>query len=91
MADAKKVAYIRDLVRRIQELDVLFDDSADIEKEYFDLGYNDIGTNPIVDADVATYVLTQADIAAGITLIGAVKTLAVTHAATTNKFKRAPV
>jgi len=91
MADAKKVAYIRDLVRRIQELDVLFDDSADIEKEFFDLGYNDIGVNPIVDADVSTYVLTAADISAGITLIGAIKTLAVTHASTTNKFKRAPV
>ena len=91
MADAKKVAYIRDLVRRIQELDTLFDDSADIEKEYFDLGYNDIGANPIVDADVATYVLTAADIGAGITLIGAIKTLAVTYAGTTNTFKRAPV
>jgi len=91
MADAKKVAYIRDLVRRIQELDTLFDDAADIEKEYFDLGYNTIGSNPIVDADVSTYVLTQADITNGITLIGAIKTLAVTYAGTTNAFKRAPV
>ena len=59
MADAKKIAYIRDLVRRVQELDVLFDDAADIEKEYFDLGYNTIGSNPIVDADVANYVLNK--------------------------------
>ena len=91
MADAKKVAFIRDLVRRMQELDVLFDDSADIEKEYFDLGYNSIGTNPISDADVLPYILTQADITNGITLIGVIKTTAATYAATTNAFKRSPV
>ena len=98
MADAKKTAWLRDFVRRIQELDVLFDDVGDIENEYFDLGYNSGGANPIVDADVSAYILTAADITNGITLIQQVKNMggnaAVTtgdYAATTNVFKRAPV
>lgn len=98
MADAKKTAYIRDLVRRVQEMDTVFDDAADIENEYFDLGYDSVGANPIVDADVAAYTLTAADIGLGITLIQQLKNMggnaAVTtgdYAATTNKFKRAPV
>lgn len=98
MADAKKTAYIRDLVRRIQELDTLFDDAADIENEYFDLGYNSVGANPIVDADVSIYVLTATDIGNAITLIQQIKNLAAgtavtasDYAATTNVFKRAPV
>ena len=53
MADAKKAAYIRELVRNIQELDAIFDAAPDLENEYFDLGYNSGGANEIVDADVA--------------------------------------
>lgn len=98
MADAKKVAYIRDLVRRMQELDVLLDDAENIEEEYWDLGYNVTGTNEIVDADVAAYSLTAADIVNAITVIGRLKAMATGAAVTTadnqavtNVFKRAPV
>ena len=98
MADAKKAAYIRELVRNIQELDAIFDAAPDLENEYFDLGYNSGGANAIVDADVASINLTAADIASGITLIQQVKNMAgnvaVTtgdYALTSNIFKRAPV
>lgn len=98
MADEKKIAFIRNLVRRLQELDAIFDEAPDIESEYFDLGYNSGGTNEIVAADVSAYVLTPTDIASGITLIQQLKNMeagaAVTtgnYGATTNAFKRAPV
>ena len=97
MADAKKVAFIRHLIRRMQELDTIFDEAPDIESEYFDLGYNVGGANPIVDADVTTYVLTATDIGNAITLIQQCKNMesgaAVTtgnYGATTNVFKRSP-
>lgn len=98
MADAKKTAYIRDLVRYMQELDTKFDDAPDIENEYFDLGYNSGGANAIIDADVINYNLTAANMASAITLVQQIKNLAgntaVTtgdYALTTNIFKRAPV
>ena len=98
MADAKKTAFIRDLVRRMQELDSLLDDAQNIEEEYWDLTYNSGGANAIVDADVAAYALTAADITNAITVIGRLKAMAdgtaVTTAdnqAVTNVFKRAPV
>ena len=98
MADEKKKAFIRNMVRRLQELDTIFDEAPDIESEYFDLGYNSGGANEIVAADVSIYVLTPTDIAAGITLIQQLKNMeagsAVTtgnYGATTNIFKRAPV
>ena len=97
MADAKKTAFVRDLARRMQELDTLFDDAVDIEKEYFDLGYNS-GANVITDAVVAMYNLTAANFASAITLIQQLKNFATgqavsaaDYAATTNVFKRAPV
>lgn len=98
MADAKKTAFVRHMVRRIQELDTIFDEAPDIESEFFDLGYNSGGANAIVDADVAVYNLTAADIGNGITLLQQCKNMesgaAVTtgnYGATTNVFKRAPV
>ena len=98
MADAKKEAFVRHLARRMQEQDTIFDEAPDIESEYFDLGYNSAGSNPIVDADVTVYNLTAADITSAINLIQQLKNMeantAVTtddYGATTNKFKRAPV
>ena len=98
MADDRKVAYLRDLIRRLQELDTLFDDAADIENEYFDLGYNSGGAREVIDADVIQWGLTAANIGSGITLIQQIKNMAgntaVTtgdYAATTNIFKRAPI
>lgn len=98
MADAKKTAYIRELVRYLQEMDTKFDDAPNIENEYFDLGYNSGGANEIIDADVVAYNLTAANIASGITLVQQLKNMAgnaaVTtgdYALTTNIFKRAPV
>lgn len=98
MADDRKIAYLRDLIRVMQELDTIFDNAPDIENEYFDLGYNSGGARQVIDADVAQWGLTAANIGSGITLIQQVKNLAgntaVTtgdYALTTNVFKRAPI
>lgn len=98
MADDRKNAYLRDLIRVMQEMDTLFDNAPDIENEYFDLGYNSGGAREVIDADVIQWGLTAANIGSAITLIQQVKNLAgnaaVTtgdYALTTNIFKRAPV
>ena len=98
MADDRKIAYIRDLVRRIQEIDTLFDDAPDITNEFYDLGYNSGGAREITDADVLPFGLTAANIASGVTLVEQIANMAgnsavttADYAATTNIFKRAPV
>ena len=98
MAGERKTAFIREVLRRAQELGAVADDVADLENEYFDNGYDGAGGNSIVDANVAAYDITAAEFNSLITVMQQLDKL-MTNQATTlgdyianlNAVKRAPV
>jgi len=50
-------------------LAALFMESKDIEGVYFDEGFNDVGSDPIVDVDISGLGITAADVGAFITVV----------------------
>ena len=94
MAGERKTAFIREVVRRAQELTAVADDAADLDNEYFDNSY-DTG---ITDANVAAYDITAAQFASVITVLQQFDKLMTNQATTAgdyianlNAVRRAPV
>ena len=97
MADERKLAYIREVVRGIQSIIPFLDDLANLENEYFDNGYDGAGADPIVDANLTIHNLTATEFGNGITLMQQLEKFRTNQAVTTgdyaltiNDFRRAP-
>lgn len=69
MANERKKAFIRHVVRRVQEMVAIADDVADLENEYFDNGYNSGGGDAVTDGDMAIHDLTAAQFGSLITVM----------------------
>jgi len=95
-ASLKKTRFAQRMIDLHQKLADVADNAADIEKEYFDLGYDSGGSDPIIDTDIENLGITAAAITSGITMLQQCDKLFTNQAttpadyiATINQFRRA--
>ncbi len=67
-AMANKISFAEKAQDISTRLANIFDEATDLRSVYFDRGYNDVGSDPIIDGDISSLGITAANIASFTTM-----------------------